>query len=458
MKLSTIILLLALIRKIQCEILSYSDADASHDAMVTATTNGIYTVCEHRDFVINIILPSSFKRNVELQHVLHEIVEEIAVRPVCLYHVKMVNELREGKHTMRLSVFLMDAGDYREVLAKISPKFFNFRMYFIIILLNATEELIQTILDDLWKKFIFNVNIVHCCEHNEAVITTFLPFQGDRCSDTAPVKLNKSSDFFPDKMRNLHKCTINVATSLDADPCVYGVRDPNGSVVPAGSDVHVIETLSEVLNFQIKYNFTRTQGYLEVNGSAEGPFRLLLESKADLAFDCYWLTNTRMTLLDSTSAYYNDVAVLVIPPGKDLSPFEKLLYPFGWSAWGALCGCIFFGLTLIFLLRFQMKRVSAVVYGEGNHSPAMNLLSVLLVGNQHIWPKNIFARLLLLNFLIFTLNLRTIYQGAMFELMQSSRKHDEMKSIDEVKANGFPLFVLKTSSEIFLHNEVVNGR
>jgi hypothetical protein len=110
------------------------------------------------------------------------------------------------------------------------------------------------------------------------------------------------------------------------------------------------------------------------------------------------------------------------------------------------------------VLRFRRQNIKNIVFGEKNQSPAMNLLSILLVGNQHVWPGKLFARLLLLNFLIFTLNMRTLYQGAMFELMQSNKKHDEMKTIEEVKENGFSMFVLKTTSENFIHNENINGR
>ncbi|KAG5671746.1 hypothetical protein PVAND_001926 [Polypedilum vanderplanki] len=454
MEISTIIFLI-LIHSIQSKVLNYNETNETIDSIATTTANGIFTVCEHRDLPINIILPSTFSKNVELQRVFRSIIDRITVKQVCNYRVKSIKELKEGK--MRFSLFIIDAKDIKEITKKIVSKYFNFRLYFIIVLLNGTEKDIQIIFDDMWKKFIFNINIVHCCRDNEALITTFMPFHSERCSDTAPVELNKSSDFFPDKMKDLHNCPIIVATSLDADPCVYAMETANGSSVPAGSDVHVIETLSNVLNFSINYIFTQTQGYLDVNGSAEGPFKLLVERKAHLAFDCYWLTNTRIEILDSTSAYYNDYAIFVVPPGKDLTAFEKLLYPFSWNVWIVLCACIFIGLILIYIVKFHAKKkAKIVVFGEKNQSPAMNLLSILLVGNQHIFPRNLFARLLLLNFLIFTLNMRTLYQGAMFEFMQSNKKHDEIKSIDEMKENNFPVYVLKTTSELFIHNENIN--
>jgi hypothetical protein len=86
------------------------------------------------------------------------------------------------------------------------------------------------------------------------------------------------------------------------------------------------------------------------------------------------------------------------------------------------------------------------------------MLAALLGGAQNILPKGNFARFLLFNYLFFALNIRTFYQALMFHLMQSEHRHPEIQSIDEIKAKDFSIFVLKTSAEIFMHNENIKSR
>lgn len=429
-------------------------------SIAKTTTDGIFTICEHRDYTINIILPQNFSADIFLTDVLYEIIEDFAITSICQYNIKTIKNLKQFKYkTMRFSVFILKTSEIARTSKRITPNLFNFRMYYIFVLLNGNQTDIQNIFDEMWSKFIFNVNVIHCCnDDGEASIYTFMPFSNMRCSDTTPIKLTKDETFFREKMHNLHHCPIIAATSLDANPCVFGKLMSNGSYLPGGSDISVVKTLAEVLNFDLQYNFTKTQGFLNEDGSAQGPFKLLLDNKAHLAFDCYWLTQTRNEFFDSTAAYYYDNAVLIIPPGSELSPFEKLLYPFSWNVWIALCSCIFVGLIVIIVFKNYLKGFKNVIFGEKNQVPIMNMLSVLLGANQYVPPKNIFARLLLMNFLIFTLNMRSLYQGAMFELMNSNRKHDDIKSVDELKEKRFDIFVLKTTAEIFYHNANIKSR
>lgn len=183
-----------------------------------------------------------------------------------------------------------------------------------------------------------------------------------------------------------------------------------------------------------------------------------MDERADVAFDCYWLTKTRLLHLDSTSAYYNDYAIVIVPPGQDLSPFNKLLFPFTLIVWSLLLLCIVIGIVVIIVVQFHLKTLRNFVFGERVNYPILNILAALLGGTQNRLPRGTFGRFLLMNFLLFSLNIRTLYQGAMYQLMQSSRKYTELQSVDEIIANGFNFHVLKTTSDLFSHHSSIKLR
>lgn len=189
-----------------------------------------------------------------------------------------------------------------------------------------------------------------------------------------------------------------------------------------------------------------------------GPFKLLMEKKADLAFDCYWLTMTRLKYLDSTSAYYNDYAIVIVPPGQELSPFNKLLFPFTLIVWSLLLLCIVIGIVIIIVVQLHFKSLQNFLFGERVNYPILNIFIALLGGTQNRLPRATFGRFLLMNFLLFSLNIRTLYQGSMFQLMQSNRKQSEMQSVDEIIASGFKFNILKTTSDLFSHHSSIKSR
>lgn len=183
-----------------------------------------------------------------------------------------------------------------------------------------------------------------------------------------------------------------------------------------------------------------------------------MEKKAELVLDCYWLTKTRLKYLDSTSAYYNDYAIVIVPPGQDLSPFNKLLSPFTLIVWSLLLLCIIIGIVVIIVVRLHFKSFQNFLFGERVNYPILNIFIALLGGTQYRLPRTTFGRFLLMNFLLFSLNMRTLYQGSMFQIMQSNRKYSEMQSVDEIIASGFKFHILKTTSDLFSHHSSIKTR
>jgi hypothetical protein len=147
-----------------------------------------------------------------------------------------------------------------------------------------------------------------------------------------------------------------------------------------------------------------------------------------------------------------------VPPGRELTPLDKLLFPFTLIVWILLLSCIVFAIVVIIAVECHSKSLQSFIFGERVRNPILNILNALLGGAQHQLPRGTFARFLLMNFLLFTLNVRTLYQGSMYHLMQSNRKYSELQSIDEIVADELKIYVLKLTSDMFSQHSQIGSR
>lgn len=170
------------------------------------------------------------------------------------------------------------------------------------------------------------------------------------------------------------------------------------------------------------------------------------------------MTQTRLKFVDSTAAYYNDYAILVVPPGKELTPLDKLLFPFTLIVWILLLSCILLAIVIIFAVEFHSNELQIFIFGFQVKNPILNLLNSLLGGAQNRLPRGTFARFILMNFLLFSLNVRTLYQGSMYHLMQSNRKYSELQSIDEIVADELKIYVLTLTADLFAQHGQIGSR
>jgi hypothetical protein len=151
--------------------------------------------------------------------------------------------------------------------------------YILISALDCSEKESTHIFTILWKIKMFNVNII--CKHSShIVLETFLPYQKVKsCGSTHPLIINTFSNqswqsgiFFPKKFTNLHKCPIKVASFL-YPPITERETLPNGSYRYFGSEMELVQSLSDAINFQIDHHYshaTGLAGFLYENGTATG--------------------------------------------------------------------------------------------------------------------------------------------------------------------------------------------
>ncbi|XP_070508142.1 ionotropic receptor 21a-like [Chironomus tepperi] len=367
------------------------------------------------------------------------------VRQQLIDHVKQLST----KTPRRFALITMRTfEDFKKFLAKINPDNFDYQGHFILVLIHGSIPEIQEIFDNLWKLQVYNVIVIFEDDHEHLSVVTFFPFRSSTdCSNTTPVLINEFingtftrdlTNIFPNKMENLQQCKVRVATSDHLPPHIYTKTMIDGSKRLAGRDFELINALSETLNFKIVFSFYEALGCFLTNNSAPTS---ALQNKSDVVIVNCYLRLKRLEVFDASTTYFTDKAVVLFPHESDLSSFEKLFYPLTLEAWIYLVVYLIIGIAVIFVISRQSKTIQNFVFGRNVKNPYINMLLGMLGTSQHLSPGNNFSRFLLMNFLIFAMIIRTVYQGKLFHVMQANLKYSEPQTIVEMLDRGYKLHI-----------------
>lgn len=407
------------------------------------------------DFVVtlNVI---SVNDNYDSNDFRDELIKEITRNPVILVRQQMLAKIESlasrGPRKSCVTV-LRSFPDFLEFHAAITTDNFDYRGLYILVLVNGQIDEIERIFEILWRTQIYNANVIYATNQSVSIVT-FLPFQSSSsCSNSQPILINEFTNgnykndiknFFPIKTSNLQQCEVRVATSNISAPYIYMKTMNDGTKRLYGRDYDFIQTLAQTLNFRINFTYAGKEGYLFTNGSAGGSFLYLMNNDADLAIADYWLKPYRVMFFDASSSYISEKLVFVVPRGSELSSIEKLLYPLTFTTWLMLITCFVIGYFVIFIIKLQSRAVQNFVFGTNVKYPYMNMWIGLLGTIIHRMPGRNFARFILTIFLLFSIIMRTAYQGKMYHMIQSNKKHMEPQTIDEMSERDFTLHILNS--------------
>ena len=403
---------------------------------------------------------SDFKENVLIKRADQE---RIIFRQETTSRVKLVSGRRR-----RFVAFLMESYDqFGEFYEKVKLKVFRLNGHYVIIFVKGQIAEIEQIFKLLWKVQIYNVIAMFENRNGIVLVKTFTPFKPGNCNDTTPITVNEFKDgsfiqdvenMFPDKMKNLHKCPIRVSISDNVEPYVIVEKSANGSYKLRGLDIKILQTLSDNINFTIEYTYIGHEGYLSVNGSAEGPLKYLLDGKADLSMSAWWLKPYRTEIFDGSISYLSDNVIFVIPPGRMLTAFEKLVYPLSTILWIFILIVSLVGFLVIFFINRRSLTIRNFVFGRNVRHPYMNMLIATIGGAQKVLPGRNFSRFLLMMYLMYSLVLRAAYQGSYYELLRSDKKVGEVQSIDEMIDKDFDFYFNEAHADTFFGVDAIRKR
>lgn len=191
-----------------------------------------------------------------------------------------------------------------------------------------------------------------------------------------------------------------------------------------------------------------------------------MDGTADIAISDLWLKSNRLKYIEATTSYIIETIIFVIPPGAELTSFEKYSKPLDVYTWMLLLATIFVAFIVIRYVKKMSEDTQEFVFGRGVGDPYLNVLAAVVGGSQPTLPQRNFSRFLLLIFLLFCLVMRTVYQGSLYGFLKSTIRHKEVKSIDEMIDHDFEFYVVPSILDLIqgqariyerLHNYSVDG-
>jgi hypothetical protein len=364
------------------------------------------------------------------------------------------------------NVFLLDNFSTFKALNKsITSDKFSFRGFYLFVLINGVIEEIEEIFQTMWTKYIINVNVLFK-EHDKVNLTTFIPFSKGNCYNTSSRNwatfqngsFNKiDAEIFPDKLKNLHNCSVRFAT-FHRCPSVCPGRKVNTIY---GFDVEIISLIKTKMNMRRTQTFlhgAEQWGTILPNGTATGALNRIVTNQSDVIYGGYLLRASRLQIMDSSNVYLSFPIVFVVPEGEKLTAFETLLRPFELVVWIFLVVTLAAAVIVILIVNMTSKEIRAFVYGTGIKTPIVNMLIAMFGGSQKKLPKRNFSRFLLMMFLLFCLVKRNVYQGSLYIFIQSDGRHKEVQSTDEMIEKGFKFHMYDSYSDIIKINPKIYNK
>jgi hypothetical protein len=142
--------------------------------------------------------------------------------------------------------------------------------------------------------------------------------------------------------------------------------------------------------------------------------------------------NSMFTNFHVTTTFRQEKIILAITPAEKFSNLEKLLLPFDELTWELLIVTFCVAFLVISIVSLMSKIVRNLVFGVKVNSPALNVIGTFFGISQTKLPGRNFARLILMNFVLFCLVMRTAYQGVLFEMVATDIRKDLPETMDEL--------------------------
>lgn len=438
-------------------ILLISTVDCQDNVQLVEIIDEILS--SHLDVKISSVNLISSSDNPQLNDLMTELIVKIASKK----SIMRINEENLQKLTQQRLIFNVIIVDSLKNFKKLVKKFtngkFNYGGYYVILFKTATYAEAHEIFQSLWDVYIYNVNLIRC-ENDSFIVETFVPFQHDDCNKTNPVEIaryangqftKEPSNFFPKKFENFHRCPLKITTFASLAPAILSHNFPNGSFDLYGRDVELFKTLASELNFHANVTYLPTYGSWGVvysNGTTTGAMGNAKRREADFTLGNLNLKLDRSLIMDFSFGYYLDTLIFVIPRGQPYSSFHKLLLPFDRIVWMSLFVTILLSAAIIALILCQKRKVKRFVFGHGINYPFLNMLIALFGGSQNKLPIRNFARYLLMSFLMFCFVIRSLYQGSLYQFLQSSDSQPEVESIDEMSQLDYKFYMIASYDDM----------
>ena len=270
-------------------------------------------------------------------------------------------------------------------------------------------------------------------------LNTMTMFTEKKCRAEQLVEINRFSrmerkwtteKFFMPRIENFHGCELFIGLWPFRErglPILSVTAEKNGTKAADGAAFDMIVTLSTPLNFTLSH-------------------KKVLSYEESKTYDFTIGANALELTLDpyspSSDPIYSTSDIYVVPPGELYTSWEKLFLPFDWATW-MLLGITFATAFLIILLIKVSKSRSIYDFmiGSTMTAPSLNVVAIFMGIGQTLLPQRNVSRFMLMCFILFSLIMRTAYQGKYFEFLTSDMSRKPMQTIEELKDKDFTAIV-----------------
>lgn len=442
MQRSEIILILCISQFLSFENLEYSSIVQS------ITSLSLQSNKNHDIFIVKSI-------NNDSNAFCNELINDIAMNlrsnfKVLVEDSENLKELKKMKRNF-IIIIVDSVANFVKLHKKMNNKMFQLSGFYVVLAINEYSRIsVVHTFALLWKSLIFNVAFIHYDSDN-IVLLTFMPFSKERCNSVKPVKINdfnentkqwESEDFFPPKFRNLQSCAIKVGTYETAPGLMINSNENRLKLY--GFEGDLFNDIAKHLNFTMNITVVNySGGAVYENGSATGLIEKIINNEFDLIMSLFSANFLRSVFLTPTLSYFIDKMIVIIPADRMLDSFLKLFYAFQFTLWMILVSIFASVILILNLVKYCFPQFNQTALKE-IRTPFLSFLITFVGGSEKNLPRKHFPRMLLATFLIFCLVVRSIYQGALFNIMKRDILVNQIKSINDINELKFTFFVMQS--------------
>lgn len=285
-----------------------------------------------------------------------------------------------------------------------------------VIVCDSCETDVTAVLKEMWDKRNVYTSVLVCgCD-----VYTYAPF-ADKQNVVRVANFTEIGRRIRNGVNNLQGSPLRILLfpQLSSSVCV------NGRFV-GGYDWGVLMTLKHAMNFKpvISEPSDGKRFGDHYNNSFKGSLKDIIEGKADIALNGYFLKDYGTDKFILTNTVSLDAICFIVPQADRLSHFESILHIFQFRVWIFLISVYIFLVLVFYIL---VRRVALPDTSRGKI--LFNMYSLFVTGSFNI-PSNAPAVRILLAFsLLSVLIINNTYQGALITYLSMPLRYSNIDSL-----------------------------
>lgn len=167
----------------------------------------------------------------------------------------------------------------------------------------------------------------------------------------------------------------------------------------------------------------------------------------------YALSIERIAVLSYSKSYMQNSFVFAYI--RNIVFSTPLMAPFQNCMWISIASLLFISIIIILMSKkLSTRQRHFIIGGRLNRTPILNMINVLfgnVVANRQMTRARyfgIFARTLMILWIMFWLIVRNSYQGALYGFLQTQRKNFPYDTVDKVRHSNVKIYIMASAGSL----------